>query len=384
MYYITLGGRNYNIAIKVTAGFGGVAANFSSRLESCNGPIFPIDCDVDITYYYEDIALNSGLRTVTLLSGSSTISDTPTGYQLTTLYVDSTIGYGCTSYNTLLDCPAPLPVPTTTTTTTSTTTTTTTAGITPESYPAPIIKYDQYSSSFGPGGNPIWPNIGTGGSTYNLSPGTNSTITAQGSGIGSYLKLSGGIQQIGPVNDSSTYWSPALTGNFLNLENKSFSYAMVFRLQNSQQYSYISYVYGTDPQSSLGIGFNIVGYISENFINTLEPSFFAPDSGGPGGEVLIAPTSKWYLGVFTFDKNASYQEAQKFYLNVVKYDFTQTYSWSPSTWFNNTGTWTYKHVLAYGTQNLDVAAAIYWDNVVLSQAQVQNLFNEYNSRYTLG
>ena len=118
--------------------------------------------------------------------------------------------------------------------------------------------------------------------------------------------------------------------------------------------------------------------------NELETFFFGLDSGGPGGRVAIANTSKWYLGVFTFDKNASYEEAQKFYLNLTKYNFTETYPWSPSTWFNNTGTWTYKHVLAFGTQNLDVAAAIYWDNVVLSQAQVQNLFNEYNSRYTLG
>ena len=76
-----------------------------------------------------------------------------------------------------------------------------------------------------------------------MGVGTNASISALGSGAAQYLRLTGGVQQIGPVNDSSTYWSPALIGNFLNLENKSFSYAMVFRLQNLQQSSYISNVY---------------------------------------------------------------------------------------------------------------------------------------------
>jgi hypothetical protein len=106
MYFVTLAGRNYNIAVSVRAGApAGRSAAFTSRLESCDGPIFPIDCDVDIAYYYEDVSPASGYGSITLFSGSSQVSEQPTGEILTTLYVTSLTGSGCTAYNQVFDCP---------------------------------------------------------------------------------------------------------------------------------------------------------------------------------------------------------------------------------------------------------------------------------------
>ena len=68
MYFVSAIGRNYNIAIRVNASLGGIAATFQSRLESCSGPLTPIACDVDIAYYYEDIEFVSGYGSVTLLT----------------------------------------------------------------------------------------------------------------------------------------------------------------------------------------------------------------------------------------------------------------------------------------------------------------------------
>ena len=54
---------------------------------------------------------------------------------------------------------------------------------------------------------------------------------------------------------------------------------------------------------------------------------------------------------------------------------------SPSTFFT---TDTYSYFLGTTQNPIKLAAAIFWQNTVLTQAQVQGLYNEYNSRYTLG
>ena len=386
MYFVALAGRNYNIAIRTTAAIGGRLAVFSSRLESCNGPLEPVSCDVDIAYYYEDVALNSGYRSITLFSASSQVSEQPTGEILTTLYISSLTGSGCTAYNQVYDCPGPLPT-TTTTTTTSTTSTTTT--VSPASYSEPIIKYDQYSSSFGPGGVPIWPNIGSGGSTYDMDPGTNSSITALGTGVSQYLRMNGGFIDTGGEVQAL---SSALTGPFPSLYNKSFSYAIVFRVQNPTtsagyissidaiqrfdgelSYYYIGqqvFLYNTLPSTSTGNTPKIYTGISQF------------DGDVADGNKAISTTSKWYLSVLTFDKNASYTTALKHYLNLSGGSIGFENEWIPSTFFESTNET--NHNLGARVLDVDIAAVIFWENTVLTINQIQTLYNEYNSRYTLG
>jgi hypothetical protein len=391
MYFITLAGRNYNIAVSIRAGApAGRSAAFTSRLESCNGPVFPIDCDVDINYYYEDVASNSGNRTITLFSGSSSVSEQPTGEILTVLYVNSLTGSGCTAYNQVYDCPGVFPTTTTTTTTISTSTTTTTTTVTPASYPAPIIKYDQYSSSFGPGGNPIWPNIGSGGSTYNMGVGTNSSISALGSGTGQYLRLTGGVQSGGPGGEVVFLSYPALVGPFITLYNKSFSYAIVFRIQTSnlQAVNSISNIYAPDTETGISyasFAMNSYPYSGEltNSPPQISAGIYQYDGDAANAYIAIANTSKWYLAVFTFNKDGGSTNCVTLNLNNNTIDQGST-QFNPSGFFNSVQNSPTYHALAFGTDELDVAAIAFWDSVILTRAQIQSLYSEYNSRYTLG
>ena len=368
MYFITAVGRNYNIAIRTTAALGGKLAVFSSRLESCNGPLEPVSCDVDIAYYYEDASPAAGYGTITLLSGSSQVSEQPTGEVLTTLYISSLTGSGCTAYNQVYDCPGPLPTTTTTTTTSTTTTTTTVAAA---SYSDPIIKHDQYSSSFGAITVSVWENVGSGGATYRQFKTTPGTATPGGSGTGTFLGLTGSlIEETGII--------PALYGDFINLYNTSFSYAVVFRVESPT----LGYTIANAQAANSINGFNISG--GSDFSGTyIRPYLFKQGSDPYGPRISISSSPKWHLGVLTFDKTLDSSNCAKFYINLSSVStFSGTSAIpSPSTFFT---TDTYSYLLGTTQNPIKLAAAIFWQNTVLTQVQVQNLYNEYNSRYTLG
>ena len=368
MYFVTAVGRNYNIAIRATAAIGGRLAVFSSRLESCNGPLQTVNCDIDITYYYEDVASNSGFRSITLLSGTSQVSEQPTGEILTTLYITSLVGSGCTAYNVVYDCPGPLPT-TTTTTTTSTTTTTTTAA--PATYSDPIIKHDQYSSSLGAITVSVWENVGSGGATYKQFKSAFGTTNTGGSGTGVFLGLTGSLIE-------ETGISSTLYGDFINLYNTSFSYAVVFRVELPTSGYTVSNIQAASAINGFGIsgGSDVTGAY-------IKPYLFKPGSDLYGPRISVSSSPKWYLGVLTFDKTQTSSNCAKFYLNLSS---VTTFSGlsaipSPSTFFS---TDTYYYNLGVTLNPIKLAAAAFWQNTVLTQAQVQRLFNEYNSRYTLG
>jgi len=369
MYFVTLAGRNYNIAIRTTAGLGGRLAIFSSRLESCTGPLEPVSCDVDIAYYYEDVALNSGYRSITLFSASSQVSEQPTGEVLTTLYITSLTGSGCTAYNQVYDCPGPLPTTTTTTTTSTTTTTTTT---TPAAYSDPIVKHDQYSSSLGAITVSVWENVGTGGTNYKLFKSDYGFTNTGGSGTGVFLGLTGSLVE--ELYVDSALYSPLA---FVSLYDKSFSYATVFRVEAPTLGYTVSSVRGLNQPNGFGIGGG------QDYLGPyIKAYMYKPGSDLYGPLIRISPTPKWYLGVLTFDKTAGSSDAAKFYLNLSLANFTGTSAIpTPSTFFNNDG---YSYSLGITLNPIKLAAAAFWENTVLNAGQIQSIFNEYNSRYTLG
>jgi hypothetical protein len=387
MYYVIAIARDYNIAISNRAGApGGSAAFFNARLENCTGPFQTIDCNITIDFDWDAGGAGSGTGQVTIFSGSSGNSTIPApGNPLTSIAITN-ISSDCTNYNSIQGCPAFSNVTTTTTTTTTTSTTTTTTTVAPVSYPAPIIKYDQYSSSFGPGGNPIWPNVGSGGSTYDMGVGGDSSITALGTGTGIFLRLKGGVRLAGPAGEVVTFINPALTGDFVSLYNKSFSYAIVFRFQNPtiSGFNYISNIYAFNERY-VPAEFYMYNNLQDNNptrprINSGIAQYDADRSEALAG---ISTVSEWYLGVSTFDKDGTTSNCLKFYLNNIKID-ASTLSSSPSSFFNSVQNLQAKHSLSWGINEVDVAAVIFWDNVILSQGQVQSLYNEYNARYTLG
>lgn len=369
MYFVALAGRNYNIAIRTTAAIGGRLAVFSSRLESCNGPLEPVSCDVDIAYYYEDVALNSGYRSITLFSASSQVSEQPTGEILTTLYISSLTGSGCTAYNQVYDCPGPLPT-TTTTTTTSTTSTTTTAA--PAAYSDPIVKHDQYSSSLGAITVSVWENVGSGGTNYKLFKSDYGFTNTGGSGTGVFLGLTGSLVE--ELYLESALYSPFA---FVSLYDKSFSYAAVFRVEAPT----LGYTVATVRALNQANGFGISG-VADSSGPYVRAYMYKPGSDLYGPLVRISTTPKWYLGVLTFDKTAASNDAAKFYLNLSLTNFTGTSAIpTPSTFFSND---TYGYNIATTLNPIKLAAAAFWENTVLTQGQIQTIFNEYNSRYTLG
>ena len=370
MYFITAVGRNYNIAIRTTAGLGGKLAIFSSRLESCNGPLEPVSCDIDIAYYYEDISPASGYGSITLFSGSSQVSEQPTGVQLTTLYISSLTGSGCTAYNVIYDCPGPLPITTTTTTTSTTNTTTTVA---PASYSDPIMKHDQYSSSFGAITVSVWENVGSGGTEYKLFKTAQGTTNSGGSGTGTFLGLTGSLDEDSLTLTTALYL-PFSLSSYLNLNNLSFSYACVFEVE----VPFLGYTIAAMNASNSSNGFDIFGG-SDKAGPFIKTSIYKPGSDPFSKLIRISSTPKFYLGVLTFDKTADSNNAAKFYLNTSIYSLPSIPS--PSTFFSLDF---YNYTVGITLNPVKLAAAAFWQNTVLTQAQVQALYNEYNSRYTLG
>jgi hypothetical protein len=386
MYYVFLSSRDYNIVVRPTAQLGGQLAVFQTRLETCTGPRVSSSCDITIDFNWNTVGAGSGTGQVTIFSGSGQASTTPApGNALTEIAITALTGV-CADYNSFEPCADFSNTTTTTTTTTTTSTTSTTTTVAPASYPTPIIKYDQYSSSFGPGGNPIWPNVGSGGSTYNMGVGGNSTITALGTGTGIFLRLKGGVRLAGPTGEVVTFINPALTGNFVSLYNKSFSYAIVFRFQNptNSGFNYMSNVYASNGRY-IPAEFYMYNNLRDNNPTSPRINSVIAQYDADRSETLaaISTVSKWYLGVSTFDKDGTASNCLKFYLNNIKID-ASTLSSSPSSFFNSVQNLPANHSLSWGINEVDVAAVIFWENTVLTQGQVQNLFNEYNSRYTLG
>jgi hypothetical protein len=216
--------------------------------------------------------------------------------------------------------------------------------------------------------------------------GSNSTITALGTGTGIYLRLKGGLVLSGPAGEVVTFINPALTGNFVSLYNKSFSYAIVFRLQNptTSGYNYMSNVYASNREF-IPAEFYMYNNLEDN--NPAYPrinSVIAQYDGDRSSTLAaISTISKWYLGVSTFDKDGTASNCFKFYLNNIKIDGTALSS-SPSSFFNSVQNLSASHSLSWGINEVNVASVIFWDNTILTQAQIQGLYNEYNSRYTLG
>lgn len=394
-FYVAAVARNYNILIGIQA-TGTPTARFRTQLEKCNTRAYNVDCDIIITYDWSDNTPGSGTSTATIVSGSSTVFVTPSGYNLTYIEITGVDFSACTNYNSVGGCSNPFVTTTTTTTTTTTSTTTSTTTIAPAEYPQPVIKHDHYSSSWGAGGSNIWPNVGTGGSTYNLSGFEGqgaASIESLGTGVGKYLRVSGGQVQFGPTGDLILYGNPAFTGNFVSINNKSFSYAVVFRIQNENINSYndisgFSVPY-SDGEVFLTAGFSM--HTERNLkLGQLQPQLFSGvyqyDAGyGPSGYVQISTTSRWYLAVFTYNKNASASLGLKLYLNNNKISFNDIDNdFNLATYFDNTAGKPVTHTIAWATTDLNIAAVAFWDDVILTDAQVQSIFNEYNSRYTLG
>jgi hypothetical protein len=369
MYFVSLAGRNYNIAIRAGAAIAGRLAVFQSRLETCSGPLFPIGCDVDIEYYYKDAENTSGTRTITLLTGETSVSEQPTGVALTELYIVSLTGYGCTAYNDVYPCPQTLPTTTTTTTTSTTSTTTTVA---PAAYSDPIVKHDQYSSSLGAITVSVWENVGTGGTNYKLFKSDYGFTNTGGSGTGVFLGLTGSLVE--ELYIDSALYSPLA---FVSLYDKSFSYAAVFRVEAPTLGYTVASVRALNQANGIGIsgGADSIGPYVKAYM-------YKPGSDLYGPLVRISTTPKWYLGVLTFDKTAGSSDAAKFYLNLSLTNFTGTSAIpTPSTFFSNDS---YSYTLATTLNPIKLAAAAFWENTVLTQGQIQSIFNEYNSRYTLG
>jgi|688.fasta_scaffold18982_7 hypothetical protein len=225
MYFVTLIGTNYSIAIKTgIIGAIGETVRFRSFLQECKSTaVYPVNCDVDITYDWQDDTPGSGTSTVTLISGSSQVVDTPTGYSLTGIQITNISGPLC-DYSNFFDCTGdPFTPTTTTTTTTSTTTTTTTAASTGNQF---LLKFDPYSSSYNPA-NGFLDNLGTI-NAYDLQ--SNNV-----SGIG-YVQITGsGVSQALVLNQNVGYDHQTLDDNgeltsLINLYNKSYWLGVVIRI----------------------------------------------------------------------------------------------------------------------------------------------------------
>jgi hypothetical protein len=367
MYFITAVGRNYNIAISNRAGApGGQTALFNARLESCLGPFETIDCNITIDFDWDAGGAGSGTGQVTIFSGSSGNSTIPAPDNALTSIAITNISSDCTNYNSIQACPPFSNVTTTTTTTTSTTSTTTT--VAPASYSDPIIKHDQYSSSLGAITVSVWENVGSGGATYKQFKTTTGTATPGGSGTGTFLGLTGSlVEETGII--------PTLYGDFINLYDTSFSYAVVFRVEAPTLGYTISNVQAANSVN----GFSISGG-SDFFGTFIKPYFFKQGSDPYGPRISISSSPKWYLGVLTFDKTQTSNNCAKFYINLSSVTTFNEVP-SPSTFFT---TDTYSYFLGTTQNPIKLAAAAFWQNIVLTPGQIQSLYNEYNSRYTLG
>jgi hypothetical protein len=374
MYYVIAIARDYNIAISNRAGApGGSAAFFNARLESCLGSFETIDCNITIDFDWDAGGAGSGTGQVTIFSGSSGNSTIPApGNPLTSIAITN-ISSDCTNYNSIQGCPAFSNTTTTTTTTTSTTSTTTTA--VPATYSDPIIKFDQYSGSYNTS-TLVMPNLGTQ-TSINLIKNPPTIVTPSGSGVSSYLYMESFYN-----SDNNIWYNNFSTSNNITLYNKSFSIGFLFRTDNigtNSSFGLFSILSVSQPISSIYCFKTCTP--RGNFLRVNLSSVGKPFILSPLNTVAIDPIndSNWNYVVFTFDKNAASNNVAKLYVNASLTNFDSISN--ASTYFSNT-----QHEIIIGQSELgmDFAAFSFWDNTVLTQGQVQNLCNEYNSRYTLG
>ena len=374
MYYVSLAGRNYNLQIRPLALAGAQLAVFRTVLESCTGPRISSSCDIEMGYYWATAGAGDGYAQITIFSGSGEASTTPAPGNALTSLVILNITASCAGFNAVEACTSNVDT-TTTTTTTSTTTTTTTATITDPG--SATIKFDQYSSSYSA---PTWTNIGNSGSAYNLTKPSTSTVNSGGSGTAVYLNITGALS--GPQNDEVFY--SGLDGSFVNLSNISFSYAMVFRVNDISAYTTsaqnLSYVYATTTPN--GFYLNKGADLYSTGLNYIELTLYKENNSFARIKQNISNSAKWYLVTCTFDKAAASADALKMYINLSKYSTTTgNHPASPSTFF---GSNTYIHSVGTSPAPIRVAAIMFWQNKVLTDSEIQNLYNEYNTRYTLG
>jgi hypothetical protein len=375
MYYVIAIARDYNLVISIRAGApGGSAAAFSTRLETCRGPIQTIDCNITIDFDWDTAGAGSGTGQVTIFSGSSGNSTVPAPGNALTYIGITNISSDCTNYNSIQACPA-FSNATTTTTTTTTSTTTTTTTVAPASYSDAILKFDQYSGSYNTS-TLVMPNLGTQ-TSINLIKNPPTLVTPSGSGVSSYLYMESFYYP-----DTNMWYNNFSTSNNITLYNKSFSIGFLFRtdnISNNSSFGLFSILSVSEPASSVHC-FKICTPRG-NFLRVNLSSVGKPFIMSPLDAVAIDPIndSNWNYVVFTFDKNAASNNVAKLYVNASLTNFDSISN--ASTYFSNT-----QHGIVIGQSELgmDFAAFSFWDNTVLTQAQVQNLYNEYNSRYTLG
>jgi hypothetical protein len=384
MYYVIAIARDYNLVISIRAGApGGQSAAFATRLETCRGPIETINCNITIDFEWSTAGAGSGTGQVTIFSGTSGNSTVPAPGNALTYIGITNISSDCTGYNSIQSCP-PFDSATTTTTTTSTTTTTTTT-IIPVPYSDATVKQDQYSSSYNPGTR-IWANLGLSGSRHDLEkrndPSVN--INSGGSGTALFLGVTSSLQDGGYYYCIDDKQQP-----FVSLADISFSYSILFRIENenpanSFYYGLVSLYSGTGSTNS-GFSFQLVRLVDSptnliltvNINNSLNRLYQEITLGNPFG--------KWYLATLTFDKTQDSNNAAKLYINQ-----TLVHTFSGVNAIPNPATFFYSppgnaSIFIGATLNpMKIAASIFWQNTALTQAQVQNLYNEYNSRYTLG
>jgi hypothetical protein len=371
MYYVIAIARDYNIAISPTRV--GTLARFRSRLENCNGGLFRVDCDIDITYNWSDETPGSGTNTVTLTSGSNTVFDTPSGYNLTSLEIVSVSGPSCT-YNDIGACTDTSITTTTTTTTTTTSTTTTTTTVAPASYSDPILKFDQYSGSYNTSTLEM-PNLGTQ-TSIKLIKNPPTVVTPSGSGVSSYLYMESFYYP-----DTNTWYNNFATSDTISLYNKSFSIGFLFSadyVDNNQSFGLFSILSTSSPASSIHCFKSSTprgDFLRINLSSVGNPFILSPLDTGR----IDNPVTTWNYVVFTWDKNASGNNVAKLYVNSSLTNFDSISN--PSTYFSNTQ---YRVEIGLSEDGIKFGAFSFWDNTVLNQAQVQNLSNEYDSRYGLG
>jgi hypothetical protein len=397
MYKVSITAENYFVQVKPS--ILGDVAKFTSIRQTCdNSDAVVTGCEISVYFYYEDVLNNTGYDTIIISSGDSG-QMSPTGYTLTTLY-------GVSAYYTYTTCPGyqssiglcPGIFGTTTTTTTSTTTTTTTL---PKGLlPPPLLKYDQYSSSLTAGTGGKWTNLGTTGSYADLI--SSGSITSGGTGTGTYLILNQGstVNQClfasasRGINLGQTRGTPytiSTVVKFTNLARSTFQ-TIIASITGSGT--------GTREDSYyLSIsGFQIYGgKNSYNNSGSYSVISWIPGVQGSQGFGPVYPNiseNKWYhlLSTYNGDKESN------FYINGAPILDPEGGPTTPAYYYNQVAN-TPKSRLVIGNAFISgsmststtafsghlAAIAIYTgSNAYFTSSQVQVLYREYASRFTLG
>jgi hypothetical protein len=371
MYYVALVGRDYNLQVRPRAVAAATTVIFETRLETCTGPKVSSSCDITIDYSWTDISPGSGTGQVIIYSGSSDASATPSGVTLTSVTITNLTGT-CADYNSLGACDSNLvPTTTTTTTTTTTSTTTTTTTAAPAGPPSAIFKVDQFSGSYS-SGTSTWANKGTGGSTYNLIKDPSTIINTGGSGTGVYLGITGSLEAAA----EDIYYVTGVRGTAPTLYNVSFSYNIVFRIENTNSAAQIGSIISDASLNGISL------YLGrDNTSPYIETIFYRNSTESRTSRIRIPTTAKWYSYVLTYNKDAGggSPNPATTYLNSQLYNFPSISS--PSSYFQSA---TYSNTIGTTINPIKIAAVQFFSGVVLSASQIQGITNEYNSRYTLG